>query len=186
MVWWWLSYIWWFGWNHCWDALAFVSRTCQQTEGDLAKTSIISSAKALQRRQQDMPVTDRWMLSTVTLQWNSLLMTAVWVIGPYILSCHLKKQVESLIFLSDMSFHTALNGKIGLFDLNFSVPSKLVCMAAPAQTEGIEQKADWNGQHLKLSASACPFIFSMELKQWDLGYLQYKDHIHSKGFIAAL
>lgn len=140
-------------WSHCWDALAFVSRTCQQTEGDLAKTSIISSAKLFSRTclwQTD------WTLSTVTLQWNSL-MTAVWVIGPSILSRHLKKQVESLIFLSDESFHTALNGKIGLFDLNFSVPSKLVCMAAPAQsrrqTEMCGKKiswmdSTWSGVHL--------------------------------------
>lgn len=74
-------------------------------------------------RQQDMPVTDRWMLSTVTLQWNSLMMTAVW---PSTLSCHLKKQVERFIFMSDMSFHTLLNGKIGLFDLSFSVPAWLL------------------------------------------------------------
>lgn len=156
MVWWWLSYICWF------EAIVgmlwllshvHVSRQKEiwQRLPSSAQLKLFSDSSRTCLWQTD------WTLSTVTLQWNSLLMTAVWVIGPSILSRHLKKQVESLIFLSDKSFHTALNGKIGLFDLNFSVPSKLVCMAAPAQsrrqTEMCGKKiswmdSTWSGVHL--------------------------------------
>lgn len=114
MLQWWLSCIRCFAWTHCWDALALVSCTCHEviwqrlpSSPSDEMTSTDSSAQALQRQQQDMPVTHRWILSTVTLQWNPLLITAVWVISSSTLSCHFKKQVD--LFFSFMSFYTALN-----------------------------------------------------------------------------
>lgn len=102
MVWWWLCHI--SGGlaeTNCWDLWLWSHVHVSKQEEIWQR--LPSSAEALH------------ML--VTLLWNSLMMTVHWAVT---------KQVECFIFMSDMSFHTLLNGKTGLSDLSFSVPAWLL------------------------------------------------------------